>query len=277
MKYFMNTQPKKLEDFVMVSRKIKDDYLDGKLTKNEFDVLLWIFLCSNPFNGYYTMSYEGLTQEFRGGISKVNARKIISSLRKEQYIYFTNHKGRAGSFPVYPVNFRLTSGATQTLEYLKNKELITTQPVAQVQTDNIPHHNLGAPNHNPLDIRKNIIKGFPEKEITTSYNDNKNNNNKYNIGDINIFENKSSSFPHKEKNIIPVDSFFPKTYEQEQCWKIAKELGETDMRFMLSCLHKYKIHHVEKAWSIFKKIQKNKIADPGKYFNKLIRNLAEAR
>lgn len=86
----------KIEDFVILFRKIRDDYLQGKLTRNEFNVLIWIWLNTNPYNGFFLTSYEGLIQDCRREISYDNMRKIISSLRKNQYIYFPSHKGRKG-------------------------------------------------------------------------------------------------------------------------------------------------------------------------------------
>ena len=122
--------------------------MNGDLTKNEFDVLVWIWLNTNPYNGFYTMSYEGLRQDLRNTISYDNARKLISSLRQREYIYFLNHKGRKGSFPAYPVGFKLTNSKVQTLEYIKNKELITTES----QCEEIPEakfeHNKDTSFHN---------------------------------------------------------------------------------------------------------------------------------
>ena len=116
MKYFINEQEQKTNDFVQIPRKIRYDYSDGKMTKNEFEVLIWIWLNANPVNGSFNISYNGLVQDFRLDINQVNARKIIWSLRDKQYIYFTNHKGRVGSFPVYPSDFRLTNNKIQTFD-----------------------------------------------------------------------------------------------------------------------------------------------------------------
>jgi len=107
MKIIMN---QKLKDFVIIPRKIKNDFSDGKLTKNEYDVLVWIWFNTNPYNGSYLTSYEGLRQDLRKTITYDNCRKIISSLRKAQYIYFSNHRGRKGSFQIYPIGFLLTNG-----------------------------------------------------------------------------------------------------------------------------------------------------------------------
>jgi hypothetical protein len=258
----------KIKDFIILPRKIRDDYLKGKLSRNELDVLVWIWLNTNPFNGYFTADYKALEREFQNRISYDNIRKIISSLRKAQYIYFLNHKGRKGSFLVYPVGFLLTSGQVQTLEYLKNKPSFTTPSQSYTQSETELKHNLEGRYHNFKEQKEALIKQFSmdsqSSQITTSYNDNDNKN----------ISNRSLSFTYK-KEIIPVKEFLPKNYEQEKCWQIAKALGETDMGFILSCLKKYGFHHIERAWGIFQEISQEKIQDKRKYFNTLIRKLAE--
>jgi len=260
----------KIKNFIILPRKIKDDYLEGKLTRNEFDVLIWIWLNTNPFNGYFAADYKALERDFQNRISYDNIRKIISSLRKKQYIYYLNHRGKKGSFPIYPIGFLLTSGKIQTLEYLKNKFSITTQSQ--------PKNNLESQYHNFKKQKEELIKQFSmdsqSLQITTSYNDTDNKNN--NIVDNKNVSNRSSSFSYKKK-IISVKEFFPKTYEEETCWQIAKALEETDMRFILSCLKKYGINYIERAWGILKDIQPEKIQNPRKYFNTLIRKLAEEK
>lgn len=280
MRYFMNmplNMPQTpIKDFVIMPRKIRDDYLEGKLSRNELDVLIWIWLNTNPVNGYFTADYKALEREFQDRISYDNIRKIISSLRQKQYIYFLNHRGRKGSFPIYAIGFVLTNGKIQTLDYLKNKPFITAQSQSKEQLNTEPKNNLEGRYHNFKERKEDLIKRFSmdnqDSQITTPYNDNDNKNN-------NIIDNKKflkepdNRIAYKKK--IPIDTFFPKIYEQEQCWKIAKALGETDMRFLLSCLKKYGIGHVERAWGIFQEIPQEKIQNPRKYFNKLIRKLAE--
>ncbi len=173
------------ESFVMLPRKIRTDYLERKLSKKQYDVLVWVWHGTNPVDGSFSTSYDGLVQDFRGEISEVNARKIISSLRKWQYIFFTNHKGVGGSFLIYPVNFPRTNRRIQTWEYLKNKEQITTPNQTQAQSSTMPNHNFDPPNHNPQsmqDVKNNLKKQFSmdnlPRQITTAYNNTDNKNNK---------------------------------------------------------------------------------------------------
>lgn len=260
----------KLKDFIILPRKIRDDYVEGKLTKNQHDVLIWIFENTNPYKGFFLASYEGLIQDFQGKISYDNIRKIISSLRKTQHIHFLNHKGRKGSFPIYPIDFLLTSGQIQTLSYLKEKQAITSQSQDKTQPEAKLENNSTDPHHNLKKQKDAITKQFSmdnsNPEITTSYNDNETET-----------ETVKKSNLKKSRKKIDVYTFMPRSHEQQICWQIAKALGETDMRFILSCLRKREIgfNLIERAWGIQKEIPRAKIRDPRKYFNKLVRSLAE--
>lgn len=175
----MNIEKIKIEDFVALPRKIKHDYVAGKLTRNEFDVLIWIWINTNPYNGYFTADYKTLEREFRNRINYNNMRKIISNLRKVQHIYFLNHKGRKGSFPIYPLNFLLTNSKIQTMEYLKNHFSITTRSQSNSILDTQLQHNRGERHHSFKEQKHSIYSGYtqnPKKTITTPYNNNDNDN-----------------------------------------------------------------------------------------------------
>lgn len=264
---------KPLKNFVPIPRKIKDDYLNWKLTQNEFDVLVWIWFNANPINGFCLISYEGLRQDLRNTISYDNARKIISSLRKKEYIYFLNHKGRKGSFPVYPVGFLLPSKEIQGLDYLKNKLHITTKIQSDAIQNPKPENNSRYQYHNFKEGKKDLIEQSSidkrDSQITTSNNDNDTKINNL-IGNKKSSKKSDNRFSSNEK-IIPVDTFNPKNYEQEKCLEIAKVLGEKDLRYLLSRLNKYGLPLIENVWGVYKHdINKEKIKNPPAYFNFLL-------
>jgi hypothetical protein len=164
---------------------------------------------------------------------------------------------------VFPVGFRLTSGRIQTLDYLIGQQTITSEATQQEQQNTQVSHNQDSLNHSLLVLKQSIIKDFSGNKITTPYNDNNKNNKDI---DIKNLKNYSDS-------PIPVRDFFPKTYEQEQCIRIAKELGEQDMRYLLSCLNKYGYAHLERVWGIFRDLPSYKIDNKPKYFNRMVSNL----
>ncbi len=246
---------KPLKNFVMLPRSIKDDLIDGKLTKKEFDVLIWVWLNANPVYGYAALSYEGLKQDLRDNISYASARKIISSLRTKHYIHFVNHRGKRGSFYVYPIDFQLSSKIIQDENYLKNRLSVTTQSQHGEQPNDELQNNLDSQYHNFKEQKEDLIKCFSMDgsipQITTSNKENKIKN-------------------YKEK--IDIEKFFPKNYDENKCLEIAKSLGEKHMDYMLSCLRKYSLNKIEMAWGIVRE-EKEKIDNPSAYFNKTIQGL----
>jgi len=247
----------KLKNFVILPRLIKDDYLNGKMTKNEFDTLIWIWLNANPINGSMTISYKGLQQDMRGNISYANARKIISSLRANNYIYFTNHKGRKGSFPVYPVGFLLSNKKIQTLDYIKNKLSITTQSQCKKLLNTKLQNSFDTQYHNfekqKVSTVERVSIDAPNTQITTPNNDN---------------ETKTY-----KGSIIDVENFSPNNYEEGKCWEIAKLLGEKDMTFLLNRLEKLGFNAIEQTWGIFKEKDRKNINNKPAYFNTLLDQL----
>jgi len=146
--FFGNTKKEKMIDFVIFPRMIKTDLLENRISYTEFSVLMWIFLNTNPYNGYATISYKGLAVELSRILKEDNARKVLTSLRDKQYLYFVNHRGRGGSFTVYPYNFLLTSKRIQTREYLIEKNIITDNSQPCVDVVEVSPHNFEPPNHN---------------------------------------------------------------------------------------------------------------------------------
>ena len=270
----MTELKQKIKDFVAIPRKIKDDHLEGKLSRNELDVLIWIWFNTNPYNGYFTADYMALEREFHNRINYNNMRKIISSLRRKQWICFLSHKGRKGSFPIYPIDFLLTNGQIQSLDYLKDKLSITTQSQSKEQPDTQPEHKLEGQNHNFKEQKEGLIKQFSvdnqAPQITTPYNDNNTETNNL-IGKKKYLEKSVNRFSSNEKR-IPVDSFLPHNYEEEKCKEIAKALGEKDLRYLLSRLKKLGgFNVIERVWGVYEEnVEKKDIKNPPAYFNDLL-------
>lgn len=168
-----------MEDFVALPRQIKYDYIDGKLSSNEYDVLVWIILNTNPFNGKCELGYRDIEERFYK-ITYDNARKIICNLRRHKYIWFKRHRGRGGKFTIYPSNFLLTSKRIQNYDDFaitskkKSKEQIKPQATPQL------NHNSSPQYHNFQENKKLLMDKMSanrETSITSPYNDKDNDNN----------------------------------------------------------------------------------------------------
>jgi hypothetical protein len=275
-------KPEGHDDFIRLPRRLMSDLLNGKINLQEFVVIIWLFLITNPHNGKYHTSCPGLVSDlkriFAGYKDKENkANKILLALKRKKYIWFPKHQGSRSSFEGVIDKYPLSSGkyidVSGWLE--ENNSRSEKESLAEVgQSNGRIDADFKTDQQKLKEAKNHLIKRFcmlPENNFGRSVNNDTKNNNI--IDNKNIFNR--SSFPAYKKEIIPTEEFFPHTWEEEQCKKIAKSLGESDMRFILSCLKKYGIHHIERAWGIFKEIPSAKIQNPRKYFNKLIRKLAE--
>ncbi len=243
----------KMKNFVMIPREIKDAYVDGKLTLKQFWMLMWIFLNTNPVNGRYETSYRGLAEDFDKIISYDNARQIISFLRKNNWIEFPNHRGRGGKFTIRPSHFQLTNGSIQTPRRLPNttkSEL--TDDSETLPTTGLENNYIGSQykfKNGKEQLGQHFSMGETQARNTTAYNDTDN----------------------KKDTIIDINKFTPKRSEEQRCLDIARELGEHDMRFVLSSLKKHGIHAIERAAALTREaIQAGGIINPAAYFNKVI-------
>src|SRR3989344_990230 len=104
----MNPQSEN-KNFVMLPRLIRDLYSQDKLNFNQYTVLIWIWLNTNPVNGSYLTSPKSLMEDFPGHFSYETMRQILADLRRSQLVYYDNRKGKRGSFNIYPVNFQRTN------------------------------------------------------------------------------------------------------------------------------------------------------------------------
>lgn len=261
----MDRVNEKISDFVPLPRKIGHALSSGQLSFSEFQVLVWIFIHANPYNGFYLLSYEGLRSEMHQTVSIDNARKIVSSLRKKKYIYYHFHKGRPGAFPVYPIGLKLVCGKIQTEDNILEKTARGNPSQGESQVTELGNHKQEPDYHKLQTDRNRLIDKFsgnlPSPKITPPYNDieNEMETNK-------IIEQKTT----KDMNSLGVKTFSPRSSKEEQCHEIAKSLGEPDMRFMLSCLRKYGLPKIESVWGKIKETPPGKIRDPRKYFNTLM-------
>lgn len=251
-------------------REFNKDYKEGKLTAVEWIILCWTWKETNPFDGAAYISYPGLASESPAKATSQYMRKILTSLRQKQYLYFSNHSGKGGAFPVYPVGYLRADKRIQTWEFLTDRNQRTGQSQVKVEGevnhDSYPEHNIDDEIHRFKEDKSKLINKFSMANGNQSFTGSYTNNDKENI-------NNRSSYKR-----IDIRSFLPKTFEEERCKEIATALGEPDMRFILSCLKKYGFGTIENVWATFREIKASgkHIENPGAYFNRIIKKKAES-
>ena len=274
----MTNSQSKIYDFVAIPRYITNHYIDGRLTKPEYQILDWIWHNTNPYNGFFNTSYGSINADLHLGIEESSVRKIVASLRKKQYIHFDSHKGKAGSFPIYPINFRRTDGIIQSLDYFKRKKEIQNQPQNSPILRDKPGSNSDPQSHNLKQAINGLTKHFSahskNQKATSPYN--------YNKKDINHASATKGKDGRLEKyrgrditqEIVP-NNLFPRDNEEQSCKEIALDLGATGMRFLIIALEKYKYIFIEQAWDEFQKLPRDGMENPAKAFNDFMDNKAK--
>lgn len=284
----MNHMPTKLDnrsDFLRLDRSIKTEFIKGKLTFEEMVVLIWLFWEANHRNGTIKTGYASLRDDFKGKYSKNYLNKIVLALKRKKRLWFPNQQGRRGSFIVELNNYPLSNKRYTDISHRFEKTNSRSSEEEKLNRKAEDKAEVKDSWQKLKKAKKGLVKQFSIHSNNhlgrSSNNDNENEKKNYNIdkeSNLNKSFNKTLSFPYKD-GAIPVESFSPQNYKQERCLNIAKSLGETDMRFLLSRLKPKNggFENLERAWGVFQETSQKKIRDKRKYFNTLIRKLANEK
>ena len=244
-------------DYVKLPRSIKTALVDGYLSFEEYSVLVWLWITANPRMGKAHVSYAGLSKDFKEKYSKNHINRLMLNLKRKKWIWFAVQQGRRSSFHVDIASYPLSNGGfvdiqTRSKQKFGRSESDTdTQLPAEVPTE------VGDIRQKLESDKNALVDRFSfgsESSLGRSY---KNDNEK---------ENKNN----RSNRGRPVREFTPKSYEEQKCWEIAKELGEKDMTFILSALKKYGLARIEEAYQSVMDQPNEKIRHKGAYFNKLL-------
>jgi len=269
----------KMVDYVIFPRKLKSDYLEGKITRNEFFTYSWLRLSANPYSICIISLSDIKNDVLKGRVSENYVNKILLSLKSKKYIHYSNRKGRRGSFEVHIGDFLLASGKISNLDHLFEQEKVrglnTTTTTNKSEVKPEVESASQRLNEQKNQLNKHLSMPDNNERVRGDNNDNDNNNNNDIIDSKSNLNNSCRGIESNNK-VIPVNGYMPESYEKEECWRIAKWLEESDMRFILSIYEKHGLAPIQRAWNVIKEITEenpNKIEDKRKYFNKLVRDL----
>ncbi|NQV88545.1 MAG: hypothetical protein HQ402_03255 [Parcubacteria group bacterium] len=244
-------------DYVKLPRSIKTALVDGYLSFEEYSVLVWLWITANPRMGKAHVSYAGLSKDFKEKYSKNHINRLMLNLKRKKWVWFAVQQGRRSSFHVDIASYPLSNGGFVDLETRSKQksgrsEDDTNEPLpaeAPTEVSDV---------RQKLESDKNaLVDRFSFGSESSLGRSSKNDNEK---------ENKNN----RSNRGRPVSEFTPKSYEEQKCWEIAKELGEKDMTFILSALKKYGLARIEEAYRSVMDQPNEKIRHKGAYFNKLL-------
>lgn len=240
---------------------------EKRLRKSGFAVLVWMWGEADPYTGICHVSYQAVASEGPIETTYINARKIISELREGHFVYFPNHSGKKGHFPVYLIGYYTAYKKILTWELvtgrLAKKANSQVETIPDTKPEDVSAHNLDEPIHRLQEQRTQLNRHFSMQNNDTQFTGSYTNN------DTKYLKHRDRSTYKK----VDTQLFNPQSREEQMCKDIAITLGETDMRFILSCLRKYGIRVIETNWVSFKELKnsRNDIKNPAAYFNRMIK------
>lgn len=266
------------DDFLRLGRYIAYDYLNGKILFEEMVTLIWLQLRANPNRGKCKVSYDELAKDLHGLVKnrkKDNRKnfinKIMLALKRKKYIHYTSQQGRRSSFEVLLGNYPLSCGNFTNIE---NVFPYSEDRSEANNTSNIKAENMAEVGEEKQKLETSIDdvaeRYFNNAQTTKSRSLNNENKNNNLIPSDTIKSNDSDVS-------LEVLDYFPRNSDEKKCKEIALSLKEKDMRFILSCLKKFGINLIEKAYEETVRDFENGISIKNKaaYFNAKIYKLAK--
>lgn len=252
-------------NFIRYPRIFCSVYLSGELSYDDKWVLDWLWQNANPMNGVVKIGYAELSEITRGNVPTNQANKVLLTLKRQKFIAFERRQGRRGSFEVKLSFYPCSNGG-----FTDDNGLFASVKAVLPSEDILRSPTLGAEvmvNVQKLEEQKRALTIGVSMDRRPPHSKTTNNDNN-NQTDTN-FDSKNTP--------IGIDSFKPNGFEEQRCLEVAKEIGETDLRFVLSVYRKHGIAMLEEAIERFREVPRSSMKGPGKYFNGIIENLKKRR
>lgn len=255
-------------------RKVSSLYKVRYITRWEYLTYMHLRLNCNIY-GVCTASISAIRNDVFGRRASDNyVNKMLLGLRSKKLIWYERRQGSRGSFEVHFGDFLLPGKKIKTLNKYFDPQSVRSEDGNQTPNKSEDTSEIESDSQK-LKVQesdfKSMFSWLENKDQVRSYNnDNKNkkeNNNYKSVARANSF----NKFGNREDFLV--EDFYPKSYEQEQVWKIAKGIGEEDMRFLLSILERYGLGIIEKAYEEYRKKAKDGVRNPPAYFNRIIKRL----
>jgi|APSaa5957512535_1039671.scaffolds.fasta_scaffold06587_5 hypothetical protein len=269
----MKIMKQKINNWIPFPREYADQVTQGILNKNELLLLCWIRLHSNPYGIWRSANHKAIKEDLfpKCAINYVN--KLFLSLKKKRFVHYKERSGRRGSFEVHIDDLWLPSGEIKRLDKYFEKSQV------RGGSSELPENNTNlsqslATQSQRLQIQKDGKKTITNKisispKVRGNNNDIDTNKYKENI-DVDSLKSKEGR--------VQVVEFKPNSDEEAWCKRIALEIGEEHMNFILSAKNKHGIGLIKTAYGIYKEVESTKhIDNPRAYLNRIIKNLADKR
>lgn len=246
-----------IEDtYVRIPRSVMVDVSEGLITSSEFLVLVWLTFQANPNDALVSTSYDGIVAElgFTGKNATNKVNKIMLSLKQKRYLWYQSIQGQKRGFRVAINNYLLSNkGVKDLTSFFEDRSIAEVGISSRKRASGLLRNYESTIKENTAFKQKlggkNIIEtkvNLDSREKVSRSVNNKNDNDKGNEIEKEVPSNlqleKSITQYGYVQNKEPgrkVINYKPKNVFEEQLKKIAIELGEEKMDFILSAYTKY--------------------------------------
>jgi len=255
----------KLSNYVVTPRYIASDYRNGKLTLPERNLFLWLRVCGSPY-GIAIVEMEGLAKEtFNNPVDKSYINKLLLSLKSKRYIWYSDRKGRRGSFDVHMGDWILPNKSIKTLDSYFGDAVVRsgeyTESVTRTEVDEelasfsqkFTEQNTVTKSSSNIQSIKELLRGYDNDTEKEKENDNE--------------SSRSLSF---KKRDFSVDGFIPLSHEEERCLNLATKLGDEGVGFYYGIYKQHGLGPLDRAWKEFKNADGFGKDHPPAFFNALV-------
>jgi hypothetical protein len=261
----MHMEEFKLDNYVVVPRYIKTDYFEGKLSKPERNLLLWLRLSGSPY-GIATVTMDGLANDaFNNSVDKSYINKLLLSLKSKRYVWYSERTGRRGSFEVHMGDWILPSKHIKNLGSYFDDGGVRSQSISEA----VVGAEVGAEltDSSQSFVESNTVEESREK-IEKMFSR------------VRGYDNDKEKDKNKEKESLPSLSFKEReysfsnfkenSYEEMRCKQIAKEIGDKDVAYCVGIYRKYGLPVIERALTEFNDSEGWVMDNPPAFFNSLV-------
>lgn len=270
MKQNQNNQA---DSWINFPRSILSLLRNGSITGREYQVYMYLRHNCSPY-GISTVNMSDVNTVIFGDDVENNwVYKVMRSLKEKKLIWYSNRQGVRGSYEVHFGDFLIPSGNIKTLDKYFNPESVRSGNNTSVQTESdiTPEaKNLSQ----RLEVQKSALKSY--FSLRSKYNQVRSRNTDNDNKNENDITDRSAlkPFNKEESRNLLTRHFTPQNNEEEVVWTIAQEIGEEDMKFLLSIYHKHGVALIERGYGQLKETRsKETIENPPAYLNKIIQRL----
>ena len=273
--------PSKIKNWINFQRDILSLYRKRKINRNEYFTYLHLRLNCSPYGIAVTSISDINNDVFSGDVTDNYVNKLLLSLRSKKLIWYDNRQGSRGSFEVHFGDFIMPNEIIRTLDKYFNPETVISNNDTESPNKSEVRPEVDVFSHEFEKQKDKIISDFSsllQPHQVRGYNTDTHTHKKKDNNTLNLSYDRLRAKPpfnkSEDRNLLTNSGFYPQNSDEERIWIIAQEIGEEDMKFLLSVLTKHGLSLIERAYERYNDLKaKETIDNPAAYLNKLIQGL----